>query len=453
MSTLPRLSDEAWRDRRYDRSAIRAGVVHLGLGAFHRAHQAPVFDALIAGGDPRWGITGVAMRSPGVVAALAGQDGLYSLSQRGGDEAVPRVIGALKALHVAAGEPDAVLAALADGGTHLATLTITEKGYGDHGPGSAPGLLATALERRRRRGLAPLTVLSCDNRAANGAAARAAVMAAAEQAAVGDAGLRWIAEQVAFPNSMVDRITPATTPAAVADSSAALGLRDAAAVWTEPFWQWVVEDRFAGARPDLASAGVQVVADVGPWETAKLRLLNAAHSALAYLGLLRGYRFVHEAMADPDLARLVDALWDEASVLVDAAAVDVAGYRAALRRRFANRALPHALIQIAGDGSQKLPPRLLATMRARRRMGLASPAAARAAAGWMRALATVEGVADPLLGDLRPLARAGAPAPEAAADLLGRIVPDADPGLVAEIAAALERLRTDPGRPAPAETA
>ena len=417
MSDLPRLSD-ATAARRYDRGAVTAGVVHLGLGAFHRAHQAPVFDALIAGGDPRWGIAGVAMRSPGVVAALRAQDGLYSLSERGGD-AAPRVIGSLTALHVAAEAPAAVIAALAHPATHLATLTITEKGYADHGPASAAGLIARALEGRRMQGLAPLTILSCDNRAHNGAVARDAVLAAAQGAGIGDAGLRWIAEQAAFPSTMVDRITPATTEAMIATSSAALGRDDRAAVWTEPFWQWVVEDRFAAVRPDLASVGVQVVGDVAPWEAAKLRLLNAAHSTLAYHGLLRGHRFVHEAITDPHLASLIDAVWDEAAVTIDGAIVDVAGYRAALRTRFGNPALPHALIQIAADGSQKLPPRLLATIADRAEQGLASPAIARAVAGWILALGRVTGLADPLLADLQPIAAAPAPA-EA---VLARIAP------------------------------
>jgi len=429
-----RLSNATFTPR-YDRTKVIAGVVHLGLGAFHRAHQAPVFDALIAGGDPRWGITGVAMRSPEVVAALAPQDGLYSLALRGGDEAKPQVIAALTALHVAARDPEAVIAALAHPDTHLVTLTITEKGYLDHGATSAAGLIAQGLERRRIAGLAPLTILSCDNRANNGTVARGAVLAAALAAGIADAGLRWIAEDVAFPSSMVDRITPATTAEMIAESSKTLGLDDAAAVATEPFWQWVVEDRFAAVRPDLASVGVQVVADVAPWEDAKLRLLNAAHSTLAYSGLLAGHRFVHEAIADPRLAALVEGVWDEAAATIDTSVVDVAAYRAALRRRFANTALPHALIQIAADGSQKLPPRLLASLSDRAAGGEASPAIAQAVAGWVLALGRIEGLADPLLAELQPLARASAPAKA----LLARIAPDfrhAD-----EIDAALASLR------------
>jgi fructuronate reductase len=414
-----RLSDASFTAR-YDRALVKAGVVHLGLGAFHRAHQAPVFDALIADGDVRWGITGVAMRSPDVVAALAAQDGLYSLSQRGEDEAAPRVIAALTALHVAAREPDAVIAAIAHPDTHLVTLTVTEKGYLEHGPTSAAGLIARALEQRRLAGLAPLTILSCDNRADNGAVARDAVLAAALKADLADVDIAWISREVAFPSSMVDRITPATTPQMITETSERLGLFDQAPVWTEPFWQWVIEDRFAGARPDLARAGVQVVTDVAPWEAAKLRLLNAAHSTLAYHGLLRGHRFVHEAIADSELSALIECVWDEAATTIDRSVVDVDAYRAALRSRFANPTLHHALIQIAADGSQKLPPRLLTTMTERRARGLTSPAIAKAIAGWMMALSRIEGLADPRLAELQAMVKDAASAEQ----LLSRIAPD-----------------------------
>lgn len=444
MSDLPRLND-ASHPTAYDRAAVTAGIVHLGLGAFHRAHQAPLFDALIAGGDTRWGVTGVAMRSRGVVDSLAAQDGLYSLSIRSDAAEPPKVIGALTSFLVAAEQPDAVTAAIAAPDTHLVTITITEKGYLDHGPASAAGLIAAGLEARRVAGLPPLTILSCDNRTGNGPFARDAVLAAAKAAGLSDEAAGWIADRCAFPSSMVDRITPAATEAMLAESSAALGLRDEAAVWTEPFWQWVVEDDFAGEVPDLASVGVQLVADVAPWEAAKLRLLNGAHSTLAYLGLIRGHRFVHEAIADPCLARIVDSVWQEARTTLDETVVDIDAYCAALRTRFANPALPHALIQIAADGSQKLPPRLLAPMRERAAHGLASPALAIAVTGWMLALATVEGLADPLLATLQPLARAAQPAESTAQVLLGCIAPEliGETALLGEIAVVLDGLRDD----------
>jgi fructuronate reductase len=417
---MARLSDGSWTKPRYDRAVVRSGVVHLGLGAFHRAHQAPVFDALIAGGDPRWGVTAVATRSAGLARTLTAQDGLYSLSTRDRDEASIAVVGAIRRLLVAAREPEAVVAALAHPDTHLVTLTVTEKGYSEEGPNSPVGLIARALERRRLAGLEPLTILSCDNRSDNGQVARAFVIVAAVEAGIPDAGIAWTDEAARFPSSMIDRITPAPTAEMIDESSAKLGLRDEAAVWTEPFWQWVVEDRFAGERPDFAAAGVQLVDDVRPFEAAKLRLLNAAHSALAYVGLLRGHRFVHLAIADPELAGLVDRLWDEAATTLDPVAIDIPAYRAALLRRFSNSALPHVLLQIAADGSQKLPPRILAPMAERAGKGLASPALAAVVAGWAQALATVDGLADPLIDRLRPIARRGGPAVR---DLLEAIDP------------------------------
>lgn len=438
---IPRLSDATWSGPGYDRAQVRGGVVHLGLGAFHRAHQTPVFDSLISSGDARWGVTAVATRSVGLAKTLAAQDGLYSLSVRDRDTASIAVIGAIRAVLLAAGEPEAAIAALAHEDAHLVTLTVTEKGYLDHGPAGPAGLIARGMERRRTSGLAPLTVMSCDNRAGNGHAARAAVLAAGAQARIGDAGLAWIAESAAFPSSMVDRITPTPTPAMIDDNSGRLGLRDEAALWTEPFWQWVVEDRFAGARPDLARAGVKVVADVAPWEAAKLRLLNAAHSALAYLGLLKGFGFIHEAMGDAELAPLVGRLWDEAATTLDTRSIDVGAYCAALRGRFDNPALPHALAQIAADGSQKLPPRILAGMAERARCDLSSPALATAVAAWAHALATLDEIADPMIHRLRLIARARGPAEPVVRKLLEAIDAATPPRLAAEIGLALDRLR------------
>lgn len=418
---------------RYARAGVQSGVVHLGLGAFHRAHQAPVFDDLIAGGDRRWGVTGVAMRSPEVVQALGEQHGLFSLAVRGEESQPPRVIGALRGLLIAARQRDAVVGAIAAPATQLVTLTITEKGYVDQSPAGAMGIVAAGIAQRYDRGLGPITVMSCDNRAGNGPFTRAAVLAAGAQSGLSEAVLRWIEDYVTFPSTMVDRITPATTPAMIDASSAALGVRDEAAVWTEPFWQWVIENDFADARPHFAAVGATMVDAVAPWEDAKLRLLNAAHSALAYRGLLGGFGHVHEAVADGGLRGRIEALWDEAAATLDGRAVDIPAYRAALLRRFANPALPHALIQIAGDGSQKLPPRIVATMVERHERGLASPALAWAVAGWILALREIEGLKDPMLDRLRDLARSGAPA----SALLSAIGVDADPAIAAQVEAAL----------------
>jgi len=388
----------------YDRAQVRAGVVHLGIGAFHRAHQAVVFDDLIRAGDRRWGVRGASLRSPDVRDQLAPQDGLYSLVVRDGDVERTRIVGAVRDVMVAPEDPAALLAALGDPDTHLVTLTITEKGYkldpvtgglieddpdlaqdlvSLAAPRTAPGVLVAALALRRARGLAAFTAISCDNIPENGRRLQAAVLALATRH---DPRLAdWIAETGAFPQTMVDRIVPATTPQDIEALTARLGVRDLAMVKTEPFTQWVVEDRFAGPHPDLAAAGVQLTADVAPWEEAKLRLLNGAHSAMAYLGGLAGIEFIHQVVARPAGAAFVQRLWDEAeTTLSPPPGLSIPAYRIELMRRFSNSALQHRTRQIAMDGSQKLPQRLLASLAARLARGQSIEALSLGVAAWMR---------------------------------------------------------------------
>ena len=381
-----------------------AGIVHLGIGAFHRAHQSAYFDALMALGEPGWMIRAASLRAPAAAAQLNPQQGLYTLVQRDGAAARLQVIGALRDVLVAPTDPAALVAALARPEVALVTLTVTEKGYGldpaagelntddpaiaadlaslAH-PRSTPGFLAAGLAARRAAGLPPFTVLSCDNLPNNGVRTRAAVvaMAARHNRALAD----WIAFCGAFPSSMVDRIVPATTATDVSDLAETAGYDDPGMVKTESFSQWVVEDAFCARRPGLERVGVQFTRDVTAWEHAKLRLLNGAHSALAYLGGLAGHAYVHEAVAAPGFAGYLETLWDEAaSTLGPLDGFDPHAYRAALRARFANAALAHRTAQIAMDGSQKLPQRLLASIRARLGRGQASPALTLAVAGWMR---------------------------------------------------------------------
>ena len=388
----------------YDRSAIRIGVVHLGIGAFHRAHQAPVFEAALAAGDDRWGICAVSMRSGSVRDQLEPQDGLYTLAVRDGATETLSVIGAVRRVLVAPDDPAAVIDALAAPDTHIVTLTITEKGYrldpasgalrlddadvaADCAslarPATAIGFIVAALARRRDAGLPPFTAISCDNLPHNGRRLRDAVLAMAAQH---DEGLcAWIADQGAFPQTMIDRIVPATSGEDIVTLAGRLGILDRAMVKTEPFTQWVIEDRFAGPRPDFAALGVQITDAVAPWEEAKLRLLNGAHSAIAYLGALAGIAYVHEVVALGAARGFVEALWDEAEATLDPpAALDIADYRAALMARFANPALEHRTVQIAMDGSQKIPQRLLATIADRLRRGLPVDALSLAVAAWMR---------------------------------------------------------------------
>ena len=336
-------------------------VVHLGLGAFPRGHQAVVFD------DLGWGVTGASLRSPAVQETLTPQDCLYSLVI--GEEV--RVIGAVR--EVLPDTPE-LAARIAAPETRLVTLTVTEKGYL---PGSrAIALLAEALPMRADG----ITIISCDNLLRNGALLRDAVLAAAGDSA------DWIAAHCAFPQTMVDRIVPATEEVDIQALAARIGVEDRAMVKTEPFTQWVIEDRFAaGERPDFETAGVRVAADIGPWEEAKLRLLNGAHSGLAYLGGLAGIQFVHEVVAMPGGRHFVDHLWNEAETTLNPPpGLDIAAYRAALIARFANPGLQHRTVQIAMDGSQKLPQRLLAPIAVRLVRGQGIDTLALAVAAWMR---------------------------------------------------------------------
>ena len=428
-----------------DRAAVKAGVVHLGVGAFHRAHQAVVFDDALASGDLRWGVIGASLRSPGVRDQLNPQDGLYSVVVREGDQRDVRIIGAIKSVMVAPEDPAALVAAMAHPDVHIVTLTVTEKGYrldpasgalmvddpdvaadlSDlSAPRTAPGFVTAALAARKAAGLPPFTVISCDNLPHNGARIRQAVL---DMAGRIDPDLRdWIETHGAFPQTMVDRIVPATTPEDVAANEALLGVTDQGMVKTEPFTQWVIEDRFAGPRPDFESLGVQITADVAPWEDAKLRLLNGAHSAIAYLGALAGLQYVDQVVAVPAYARFVEALWDEAaSTLTPPPGLDVAAYRGELMRRFANSALQHRTWQIAMDGSQKLPQRLLAACAARLEKDQPIDALTLAVAGWMRWQDGVDdagnafAVDDPLAAETARLVGGGGDSRARVAALLG----------------------------------
>lgn len=388
----------------YDRAAVKTGVVHLGIGAFHRAHQAVVFDDALRAGDLRWGVLGASLRSPGVRDQLNPQNGLYTLVVRDGADERLRVIGVGRGVMVGPEDPAALVAAMADPDVHIVTLTVTEKGYrldpatgdlmlddpevaadlaGISEPVTAPGFIVAALQARKAAGLKPFTVISCDNLPHNGKRIRAGVLEMARRIAPELA--EWIAAEGAFPQTMIDRIVPATVPDDIARLTARLGVEDQGMVKAEPFTQWVVQDWFAGERPDLAAYGVQLTEAVEPWEDAKLRLLNGAHSAVSYLGALAGHAHVHEAVAQPALRAMVERLWDEAqTTLSPPPGLDIAAYRKALMGRFDNAALMHRTYQIAMDGSQKLPQRLLHTIEARLAAGQGIDALVLGVAAWMR---------------------------------------------------------------------
>jgi len=387
------------------------GIVHLGIGNFHRAHQAVFADDALAAGERDWAICGINLRSRGIVDRLNAQDGLYTLLVRGAAQSgtrrtQARVIGSLREAIAGAAQPKRASARLADPAVRIVTLTITEKGYAD-GEGGAIALLLDGFAERIAAGAGPVTLLSCDNLSGNGDTLRRVLAEAAERR--GSPALAgFVAERLQCPNTMVDRIVPASGQADLDEALALTGLADACPVATEPFTQWVVEDRFAAGRPDWARDGVQFVRDVAPFEAMKLRLLNAAHSAMAYLGVPSGLETVDRAIADPLLRAFVERMWREdlAPTLPAEVRDAVPGYCGALLARFANPALGHRLRQIAMDGSQKIPMRWLPAARARLAQGAMPDALAAAIAGWIRYLGgRGEGVEqwtvdDPLAGAL-----------------------------------------------------
>ena len=373
----------------YDRPAQKIGIVHLGIGAFHRAHEAWYTDLAMDAGERDWAICGVSLRSPAVAEQLNPQDGLYTLTESSGNEATTRLIGAIREVLVAEYERDAIIARIAASECHVVSLTVTEKGYARGPDGSLDRSLASAsfypllaegLERRKAAGLSGLTLLSCDNLPDNGRTLARLLGEWIEVPALAE----WVDSECTCPGTMVDRIVPATAAADLDALETRIGLRDEGAVFTERFSQWVIEDRFAGPRPSWESHGAQIVTDVAPYETAKLRMLNGAHSALAYLGLDKGYTFVHEAITDPHLRTLVDRLMQEAATsFMPAAGQDLDAYADALVARFSDPALNHRLIQIAMDGSQKIPQRWLETLAFHQQHGAFCPAILEALVAWI----------------------------------------------------------------------
>jgi mannitol 2-dehydrogenase len=420
----------------YDRRALEAGIVHFGAGAFHRSHQAMYLDRLMTAGHARdWAICAVDVLEPDrwKRAAFSRQDGLYTLIVKSPDGTVrPRVIGSLAGYLFGPDEPGRIVDRLADPRTRIVSLTITEGGYNiDHAtgefdaaspavrrdlmPGAAPatvfGFIVAALRRRRASGVSPFTVVSCDNIEGNGDVARAAIGAFADlvEPALG----AWVRDEVAFPNSMVDRITPVTTPADIARLRADFGVDDAWPVSCEPYTQWVLEDDFPAGRPPLHDCGVQLVTDVRPYELMKLRLLNAGHQALAYPAYLAGHRSVHDAAADPVFAGFVRRYLEREArpTLPDVPGVDLDDYMSVLLERFASPAIGDTLARICASASDRIPKWVLPVVRqnlaARRPVGLAATLVAswaRYAEGTDEAGQPIE-IVDTLAGELTARAR------------------------------------------------
>lgn len=420
----------------YDRSAVGVGIVHLGVGGFHRAHQAMYLDALMNAGEALdWGVCGVGLmpQDRRMAEVLAAQDHLYTLVVKHPDGTLePRVIGSLVDYLFAPDDPEAVIERMAAPTTRIVSLTVTEGGYNAHpvsgafdeqnpdvradlAPGAVPrttfGLVTEALVRRRHRGISPFTVMSCDNIQGNGEVAHRmfAAFAALKDPELGE----FVRSEVRFPSSMVDRITPVTADADRVELAAAFGVHDAWPVVCEPFTQWVLEDSFSLGRPPLEHVGVQVVGDVGPYELMKLRLLNASHQALCYLGYLCGYRYAHEVAQDPLFAEFLLGYMDfEATpTLAPVPGVDLHAYKRQLVERFANPEVRDTLARLCAESSDRIPTWLLPVVRHQLGTGGEITRSALVVAAWARYVEGVDeqgepiDVVDRLAAELVPLAR------------------------------------------------
>ena len=459
----------------YDRSGATPGIVHFGVGAFHRAHQAMYLDRLLAtdASAREWGICGVGVRTADAAMrdALGPQDGLFTLTLKHPDGAVETsVIGSIVEYLYAPDDPEKVIERLSDPATRIVSLTVTEGGY-NFSPStgefdatnpdivadldaSAPprtvfGLVTEALARRRDRGVPSFTVMSCDNIQGNGHMARSTFLAYAQ---LRDPELAaWIESNTRFPNSMVDRITPATPPELAAEVADRTGVDDNWPVVAEPFTQWVLEDEFSMGRPALEQVGVQVVDDVTPYELMKLRLLNAGHQALCYFGYLLGYRYVHDASSDPDIRNLLHRYMTEegATTLRPLPGVDVEEYIDTLLERFANPAIGDTIARLCQDSSDRIPKWLVPVIRERLEQGRRSDLAAAVVASWTRyAEGTDEAgepidVVDPLAAELVPRAQRSRTDPLAFVadpELFGTLAQD--PLFTTPYLSALESLRS-----------
>jgi fructuronate reductase len=427
---MERLSIRTAKSLAYHPALIDIGIVHLGVGAFHRAHMADYTDAVLRGGDRRWGIMGASLRSPDTRDALLPQDYLYTIAESDDAGERCRIISALRGVLVAPEDPQALIEAMCLPSVKIVSLTVTEKGYchdpatgelneqhpdiihdlaNPDRPRSVPGFLVAALKSRKARGLPPFTVLCCDNLPENG---RTVAKVVARLARLNSTDLgRYVKDTVAFPATMVDRIVPATTDADRARIAASTGLTDAWPVVTEAYNNWVVEDDFPQGRPAWDAT---FVTDIKPFELMKLRLLNGAHSSMSYFGYLAGRETIADCMQDEALASYVAHLMhvEVTPTLMVPPGADIESYKQALLRRFRNPGLRHRTWQIAMDGSQKLPQRLLGTIRDRLVAGAPIDGLALGVAAWMRYVTGIDekgqpiDVRDPLRDELRARADA-----------------------------------------------
>lgn len=429
-NVLQSIDNTVIRLPQYDRSALKSGIVHLGIGAFHRAHQAFYTEAVLnqMGGD--WGITGCSLRSASVKNQLAEQDGLYTLVERGPAGESFQVVGAVQRVMVGPDNPSALVALMASEQTKIVSLTVTEKGYchdpatgnlnlshpdiqhdlaHPEQPKSAIGYIVAALQQRQQAGLSSFTVLSCDNLPNNGEVLEKVVLQYCER--ISPEVKEWVSTHTKFPSTMIDRIVPATTESDRADLEAKVGYRDEGMVVAEPFTQWVIEDNFCSKRPEWEKVGALLVKDVTAFEKMKLRLLNGSHSMLAYTGYLAGFETISDVMTEPAFVQLCKTFMDtEAGPTVNTPeGFDIEEYKLQLRDRFSNPGLKHRTWQIAMDGSQKLPQRLLETLREQLASGGSIEVISLAIAAWFKYVSAVDDagqeidVQDPLALRLKSL--------------------------------------------------
>src|SRR5476649_415420 len=422
---------------KYDRSLVKSRIVHLGFGAFHRAHQALLTDRVLnqQGGD--WGFCEISLfGDPSLIQSLQRQDHLFTVLEKGAEGNQAIVVGSVhESMHGSVDGLQAIIEKMAEPQVAIVSLTVTEKGYciepgsgeldlnhpqiqqdltGEHAPSTAPGVLVEALRIRHQRGLPGFTVLSCDNIPENGHVVKKAILGMATARSVELA--EWISSNVTFPSTMVDRIVPAATEDTLQEITTALGgVADPCGIACEPFIQWVVEDNFVAGRPAWEEAGAQLVVDVLPYEEMKLRMLNGSHSFLAYLGYLAGYQYIDQCMLDDNYAQAARQLMiGEQAPTLHTTGVDLSAYAQSLLARYRNTGLKHRTWQIAMDGTLKLPQRMLDSIRVHLERGTAFPLLALGVAGWMRYVGGVDDngdkidISDPLAAQLAELVRSSA---------------------------------------------
>jgi mannitol 2-dehydrogenase len=471
-ATLQSLNKEI-RTPKYDRGALKQHIVHLGVGGFHRAHQALYLDDLLELPDTeRWAECGIGVLAADVRMrdALQSQDYYYTLVERSAGEPTARVIGSMVDYVLAAEDREEAIERMAHPDTRIVSLTITEGGYfiddatreflkgtpdiqhdakNPHEPKTSIGLISEALDRRRKRNLAPFTVMSCDNVQGNGHVIQKVLLEFAE---MHDPSLRqWVAENVTFPNSMVDRITPATTPADKAFVTERFGVDDQWPVVAEPFRQWVIEDNFCNGRPQWERVGAELIQDVAPYEIMKMRLLNGSHLAMAYLGALHGFPFVHEILADDLFRKFIRAFMEEVTPVVPLIpGTSISQYKDTLMERFSNPTINDQVTRLCSEGSAKLPKWLVPSVLELSEKGKPIKILSLVIASWIFYLAKGKDERDQALdiidarkGELIPIAQASARNPPAflgIKSIFGDTLP-ANSAFVSEVTRALEQLQ------------